>query len=104
MEPYPIGTRVEYHGSLKHKHGVYEITEHWGLDQLKHMRPDIRGHYTDEQIAAKYPDYTAYVMWEVGAVRKFGNRDKQLHAVRRESITPVEDPDEEVRKFLDAAE
>ena len=89
MEPYPIGTQVHYHGSLEHMHREYRIT---GTQKPTDGQPDLAV-YSDEQIAEWYPDGVAYSMWPLGVPEKFGDRDKSLHYVRRDSITPIETED-----------
>lgn len=74
MEPYPVGTIVDYHGSLDYMHGLYEI------ERIGTPRPGRE---------ADYEDGAGYVLWPVGVPKKFGNREESLYFVRRQSITPV---------------
>lgn len=84
MEPYPVGTVVEYHGSVEYKHGRYKIMD-YGFDRLGVP-------------ISEYPEYTdgvCYHLWAEDVPVKFGNRDlADLHFVRRDSITPVEEDSE----------
>jgi hypothetical protein len=88
MEPYAVGTHVEYHGSKQDYHGiVYEITGHY---DIRLTRPDVLAHYGEEFVTQKYPDGCAYSLWPVGVSMKLDDRHLSLNSVRRESITPVE--------------
>lgn len=88
MEPYKIGTVVRYRGSKEHMHGEYRVTGHGTPG-----RPGASEVYTVEELAGYYPDGVSYDLWPVGVPHKFGERDKALYYVRRESITPVERTD-----------
>lgn len=88
MEPYPVDTVVQYHGSLKHLHREYRITSH---RDVRESRPDL-SMYGDEQIAEWYPDGTAYMLWPTGVEASKANHHLYLTSVRRDSITPVDKP------------
>lgn len=86
MEPYAIGTKVRYHGSLAYMRGEYEITEYGAQGS-----PDAQLYYNQDELNEYYPDGVSYHLWPVGVPHKFCERDKALYYVRRGSITPVED-------------
>lgn len=78
-EPVPVGTIVDYFGSLGH--GRYEITR----------RHTPIGH--DAGSEGCYPDGYAYVIWRVGVLRKIGNgAGNSAHNVRRTSFRIIEEP------------
>lgn len=94
LTPIPVGTWVNYHGSIGGYHGVYEVTEHHDMDYVKAIRPDIayrKGDETDAYLAEKYADGVSYDLWPEGVSKKFGNRGQALYGARRESITPTGD-------------
>jgi hypothetical protein len=75
MDPIPVGTLVDYHGS--HQHGRYTVTGH------QEPRPGV----PDPEV--NYPDGVAYVIWPEGLPVKFGNRKRSVAQVRRRSLTVV---------------
>lgn len=78
LEPIPVGTVVDYHGSCTH--GRYVITTH---EQPRPGIPDPDVHY---------PDGVAYVIWDAKIpphLRRFGMREWAVHQVRRTSLTVV---------------
>lgn len=79
-EAVPIGTVVEYHGSMGR--GTYTITDH--------AVPVNRG-VTESELEAAYPDGVAYELWPLGVKRKFDNRHLARYNVRRGSFTATEE-------------
>jgi len=78
LEPYPVGSAVEYHGSHHRSlHGRYVITGH-EVPREGIPEPELN-----------YPDGVAYVIWREGVLRKFGNRHHCVSQVRRQSLTPA---------------
>lgn len=82
MDKLPAGTLVDYHGSLTHMHGRYEVTEISAMDYQ-------RARIGDEAFDAHYTEGFAYNLWPVGVPRKFGNRHLSLLFVRPSSITVI---------------
>jgi hypothetical protein len=80
MEPYPIGTRVQYHGSHKHMHGMYKVIAH---------RDNRLGVPVSE--IPEYTDGVGYDLWPEGVPHKYANSERALYYARRDSLTPVED-------------
>lgn len=94
LAPIPVGTMVNYHGSISDYHGVYEVTEHHTMTELKTIRPDIvyrKGNEVDSYLAEKFADGVSYDLWPVGVSKKYDNRKYALYGARRESITPTGD-------------
>lgn len=90
QEPIPVGTIVNYHGSIGSYHGVYEVTEHHTMTELKTIRPDIayrKGNEVDSYLAEKFTDGVSYDLWPVGVEKKYGNRGQALYGARRGSIS-----------------
>jgi hypothetical protein len=81
----PVGTRVRYHGSVRHLRGEYEVIGYSDLS-TRHDLPE-------EAIAEHWPDGIAYELWPVGVEFKFGNRDQAVYFVRRASFTVLEEAD-----------
>lgn len=80
----PVGTKVRYHGSITFMHGEYTVIGYTDPDFLV-LRVG------NAPVENYYPGSVGYELWPVGVPRKFCERDRALHCVRRESITPVED-------------
>lgn len=86
---YPVGSTVEYHGSITDKHGLYIVETHhrtytpnWYLEQ----NPDA------------YPNKKAYCLWPVDVEQRFGNRNHGISNVRHASLTLVSLPGEEAEE------
>jgi len=92
MEPIPIGTVVDYHGSQAH--GRYVVTGHENPPALFTSRELAELAGTD--LTEAYPDGVAYVIWKQGVLRKFGNLMYSISRVRRQSLSVVEEPLEEL--------
>lgn len=86
MNKLPIGTIVDYHGSLTYMHGQYEVEGYSDLDQK-------RAWYGADEVNAHYPHGFAYNLWSVGVPKKFGFRDQSILDVRPESVTVVSSDD-----------
>ena len=76
----PVGTKVTYHGSHSYYHGDYIIQGHADREALKGAFREVDA----------YTDGVGYELWPVGVEPSYRDRDKSLHFVRRESITPKE--------------
>jgi hypothetical protein len=83
--PVPIGTVVEYFGSLRPGH--YWVDAHSepinvpGLANWPAVSPMF------------FPDGTAYVLWPVGVPRTFRYQDRRVVNARRTSLRVVGEPD-----------
>lgn len=87
LEPYPVGSIVDYHGS--HSHGRYVITAHHRLDDLFRASELEQMKAAGIRMEDAYPDGVAYEIWQEGVLRKFGNRMYSVMRVRRSSLTPA---------------
>lgn len=85
-ERLALGTRVCYHGSIRYLHGTYTLNAYSDLS----LRTDLLAGY----IAEHWPDGTAYDLWPEGVPVKFGNRDRAVYFVRRDSFTVLGDSEE----------
>jgi len=86
MEPIPVGTVVDYHGS--YGYGRYEVTECVPLDDA--WFSDAERDAMSElgiKIEDVYTDGVAYTIWKEGIERRFGNRMYSISRVRRSSLT-----------------
>lgn len=81
MEPVPLETLVDYHGSEVEGHGRYRV---W-----RHDEPMPQPLLSDEELASHYPDGVAYSLWPEGIDRKFGMRHLVISNVRRSSLSVV---------------
>lgn len=95
MDPIPLGTVVDYHGS--HTHGRYVITEHSDPEGIFSDEEKITNVFLDgPTLTEAYPDGVAYTIWKQGVLRKFGNRAYSISRVRRGSLTVIEQSPEEL--------
>lgn len=78
-QAFPIGTLVDYHGSVKYMHGRYRITN---------KEPDRTGREN------YYPDGVMYSLW----ARKQSFSEHSLYNVSRSSITLVPEQDSMVAR------
>lgn len=76
-EPIPVGTVVDYHGSLAH--GRYVVTGH---DNPQNLFPYDKWHL----LAEAYPDGVAYTIWPEGMEQRWANRAYSAYRVRRGSL------------------
>ena len=83
VEPLPMKTLVEYHGSETAAHGRYRV---W-----RHDEPMPQPLLSDEELASHYPDGVAYTLWPEGVEHRFGLRHLAIGNVRRASLTVVEE-------------
>lgn len=88
-EPIPVGTLVDYHGSIESYRGRYTVDAH-GLVPKPGEHP-LHSSVTGEMIAEAYPDGVTYSLWPEGFKKKFGLRHLVVSRVRRASVTPVGD-------------
>lgn len=78
--PIPIGTVVDYHGSLSTgSDRKYVVTDH---DNPQDLFPEDQW----KLLAEAYPDGVAYTIWPEGMERRFGNRAYMVFRVRRTSL------------------
>jgi len=90
MIPIPVGTLVEYKGSLAH--GTYVVTGHQGpVADLFSPREHEVMQEQGFSLADAYPDGVAYEIWPEGMPRTFGNRMYMVSRVRRGSLTVKEE-------------
>ena len=82
MDKLPIGTIVDYHGSLTYMHGQYEVDGYSDLSSK-------RSRYGDGLVDEHYSHGFAYNLWPRGVPKKFGNRDQAIYFARPESVTVV---------------
>jgi len=95
MEPIPIGTVVDYHGS--HTHGRYVVTDHYTVTPELFSQSEMRiMEENSVKLDESYPDGVMYVIWRQGVLRKFGNRMYMIARVRRQSLTVTDEPPEVV--------
>lgn len=85
-EPVPIGTVVEYGGTLDHRHGKRVITAH--EDPLDHPYRAVIG---EEELLVAYTDGVAYVLHPVGMERSPENAREGISFVRRTSFRVVKE-------------
>lgn len=83
-EPVPIGTVVEYGGSLGNRHGRFHVTAH--EDPVTHP---YRRFMDSKTIRDEYVDGVAYVLHPVGVERTPENCRKGISFVRRTSFRVV---------------
>lgn len=82
--PVPVGTVVEYFGSLYRRHGRYVVAAH--------ENPATHPYRRDTEILrAAYPDGTAYVLYPVGVERSLDNQHLGMGFVRRGSFRVIEE-------------
>jgi len=89
MEPIPLETLVDYHGSQAH--GRYVVTAHVVPDDLFTAGELAQLASSGETLDTVYPDGVAYTIWREGTVPGFGNREAMVCRVRRRSLTPASD-------------
>ena len=91
MEPIPLETVVDYHGSRTH--GRYVVAEHHPVT-LDMFQPGEVKYMKDKNLSLTdiYPDGIAYTIWKQGVSRKFGNRMYSVTRVRRQSLTVTDEP------------
>lgn len=85
MDKLPIGTLVDYHGSVTYMHGQYEVEDYSDMEFQRAQLGDKFKQY--------YPDGFAYHLWPVGVPKQFRNRYCALYFVRPESVTVVSSED-----------
>lgn len=88
MEPIPVGSVVQYRGS--HTHGEYVVVAH--RDPAGPLFPPL----SPEILADAYPDGVAYEIWLRSVLRRFGNRMYMVTRVRRRSLTPTGETENEI--------
>jgi hypothetical protein len=77
-DPVPVGTVVDYFGSLAH--GLYEITEHRSAEEYpKHLS-------VDADLFVPYPDGIGYRLWPLDMPKKMGNEPYSVNFARRTSF------------------
>jgi hypothetical protein len=81
-DPVPVGTVVWYKVFRGNQEEKFEIIDHASPHDHPHPPP-----ISKEGMDEMYPDGVAYVLWRVGALKKFGNRDgNEFCWVRRPSF------------------
>lgn len=81
IEKLPIGTIVDYHGSMTHMHGQYEIIRYSDLEYTRAVLGD--------QFEDYYPYGIGYDLWPRGVPINMDNRNQALYNVRPDSISLV---------------
>lgn len=89
MNPIPVGTVVDYHGSQKH--GRYVIISHEDPDGAFTASELIQIAKGDQTLEDSYPDGVAYGLFPEGMERSYRNRGYAVYRVRRKSLTVVND-------------
>lgn len=85
-EPVPIGTVVEYGGSLDDRHGRLVVAAH--EDPADHPYREVMDSKT---LRDEYVDGVAYVLYPVGVERSEENCRKGISFVRRTSFRVIGD-------------
>ena len=80
MSPLPVGTKVNYFGSIDYAHGEYVVTRIHGETELRASGRSSSNYFIDG---------VGYELTPPGMTPKFGNRDSMLFYVRRGSISPI---------------
>jgi hypothetical protein len=83
VEKVPVGTKVQYHGSLAYMHGEYEVTGYTDVLLRSRLDPD--------ELDDHYPGGVAYDLWPSGVPREPQYNEDSLTNVRRKSFTIVEE-------------